>query len=189
MKQSHGLVLEVLEPYALVDYDIPQWLGVIEAVEKSGGFADLDDSINDILVFAKKGFASRSEAAKYAAHVRWMSHVSAVNAGGAKSGGARIHATQTKGGTVIDRDLGDAHKHGRDFSKVDIYGVSKYADGYYAHFSQPKGAVKVGPFDTADGVKLWAKDNLMAGAKGTSLDSSFSDKPKKFEDVRMWWDW
>jgi hypothetical protein len=73
MKRSDEIVLDGLEPFALEMVSAEQWALAKQAVNDAGGILASDGVIRDLL--EKASFASRSEAGRYAANMRWRGSV------------------------------------------------------------------------------------------------------------------
>lgn len=73
MKRSDEIVLDGLEPFALQMVSAEQWAMTKQAVADAGGILASDGVVRDLL--EKAQFASRSEAGRYAANMRWRGSV------------------------------------------------------------------------------------------------------------------
>ena len=73
MKRSDEIVLDGLEPFALELVSAEQWALAKQAVNDAGGILASDGVVRDLL--EKASFASRSEAGRYAANMRWRGSV------------------------------------------------------------------------------------------------------------------
>lgn len=65
-------VLKVLEPFALSYCSEVEWRQIVDEVLVAGNVSEVSNRANEVLVKAK--FASKSEAAKFAAQQRWKNH-------------------------------------------------------------------------------------------------------------------
>lgn len=65
-------VLKALEPFALSYCSEVEWRQIVDEVLVAGNVSEVSNRANEVLVKAK--FASKSEAAKFAAQQRWKNH-------------------------------------------------------------------------------------------------------------------
>lgn len=84
MKRSDEIVLDGLEPFALQMVSAEQWALTKQAVADAGGILASDGVVRDLL--EKASFASRSEAGRYAARMRWKGNVKGDDEGGGREG-------------------------------------------------------------------------------------------------------
>lgn len=102
MKRSDEIVLDGLEPFALQMVSAEQWALTKQAVADAGGILASDGVVRDLL--EKASFASRSEAGRYAANMRWRGEGNSDPANPADDQSSKM---ATRARSIAEGDLSD----------------------------------------------------------------------------------
>lgn len=107
MKRSDEIVLDGLEPFALQMVSAEQWVLTKQAVADAGGILASDGVVRDLL--EKASFASRSEAGRYAANMRWKGNAKGddANADPASPDDEQSAKMATRARSIAEGDLSD----------------------------------------------------------------------------------
>jgi len=102
MKRSDEIVLDGLEPFALELVSAEQWALAKQAVNDAGGILASGGVVRDLL--EKASFASRSEAGRYAANMRWKGQANSDPANPADEQSSKM---ATRARSIAQGDLSD----------------------------------------------------------------------------------